>query len=46
MAITPDGKTVYVACQGAVVPISTASNLPGKPIHVALGYPMAMAIKP
>jgi DNA-binding beta-propeller fold protein YncE len=46
MAITPDGKTVYLACQGAVVPISTASNLPGKPIRVPPGYPMAMAIKP
>jgi DNA-binding beta-propeller fold protein YncE len=46
MAVTPDGKTIYVACEGAVVPVSTAGNVPGKPIHIALGYPMGIAIKP
>ena len=38
IAITPDGKTAYVQRQergqGTVTPISTATNTPGKPIHV------------
>jgi DNA-binding beta-propeller fold protein YncE len=46
IAATPDGKTVYIACEGPVVPVSTAGNEPGKPIRVALGYPMGMVIKP
>jgi hypothetical protein len=40
-AITPDGKTLYVGSdgplRGAVIPISTATNTPGKPIRPA-GY--------
>jgi DNA-binding beta-propeller fold protein YncE len=38
MAITPDGKTLYVANPedppGMVIPISTASNTAGKPIRI------------
>ena len=36
IAITPDGKTVYVASphSGAVWPISTATNTRGKPIRI------------
>ena len=36
MAITPDGKTVYVSSphSGAVWPISTATNTRGKPIRI------------
>jgi DNA-binding beta-propeller fold protein YncE len=34
IAITPDGKTLYVADLHAVTPISTATNTPGKPIRV------------
>lgn len=37
MAITPDGKTLYAAARQGVVPISTATNTPGKPIRPA-GY--------
>jgi DNA-binding beta-propeller fold protein YncE len=32
MAITPDGKTLYVASGNTLIPISTATNTPGKPI--------------
>jgi DNA-binding beta-propeller fold protein YncE len=35
IAIAPDGKTAYVTTGSAtVVPISTATNTPGKPIHI------------
>lgn len=35
IALTPDGKTVYVASEsGAVTPIATATDRPGKPIKV------------
>jgi DNA-binding beta-propeller fold protein YncE len=54
IAITPDGKTVYVStengCRGegqdctiTVTPISTATNTPGKPIHVGSG-PLAVGV--
>jgi DNA-binding beta-propeller fold protein YncE len=33
MAITPDGKTLYVADADTVIPVSTATNTPGKPIR-------------
>ena len=46
IAITPDGKTAYVATAGAVIPISTATNKPGTPIHVGPGSPAAIAITP
>lgn len=52
MAVTPDGKTLYVASpEGppAVTPISTATNTPGTPIrHVlhAYGYPGEITITP
>src|SRR6202012_5500314 len=38
MAMTPDGNTLYVAAGNGqdVVPISTATNTPGKPINVAM----------
>jgi DNA-binding beta-propeller fold protein YncE len=36
MAVTPDGRTLYVADSdtGVVLPISTATDRPGRPIHV------------
>ena len=38
IVITPDGKTAYVATtSGTVVPISTATNTPGKQIHFGGG---------
>ena len=39
IAITPDGKTVYVANTGTdtVTPISTATNKPGKTDHGRCG---------
>jgi hypothetical protein len=47
MAVTPDGKTVYVACDtypdSVVVPVSTASNTAGVPIPVGF-YPVAIAV--
>ena len=42
----PDGKTLYIACEGAVIPVSTATNTPGRPVRLPLGYPFAIAIKP
>ena len=48
MAVTPNGKTIYVVYDqipGTVVPISTATNTAGRPIKV--GYqPLAIAITP
>ena len=46
IAVTPDGKTAYVACESAVIPISTATNTPGKPITLAPTPPLAIAITP
>jgi hypothetical protein len=35
MVITPDGKTLYAAArQGGIIPISTATNTPGKLIRL------------
>jgi hyaluronoglucosaminidase len=34
IAITPDGKTVYAVLPGEVTPISTATNIPGRPIRI------------
>ncbi len=56
IAVTPDGKTVYVANtwentgrlasgQSTVTPIATATNTPGPPIEVGSG-PWAFAITP
>ena len=47
IAITPDGRTAYVANQdsGTVTPICTATNTPGKPITVG-SDPVAIAITP
>src|SRR6185312_952446 len=56
IAVTPDGKTVYVANtwentgrlasgQSTVTPIATATNTPGPPIQVGSG-PWAFAITP
>src|SRR5262249_57496908 len=47
IAITPDGKTAYVANGGSntVTPISTATNPAGKPIPVGPG-PTSIAITP
>jgi len=36
IAITLDGRTVYAAAAGKVVPISTATNKPGTPRPAAL----------
>ena len=35
IAITPDGKTAYVASVSGVTPINTATGTPGNPIHIA-----------
>ena len=47
IAITPDGKTVYVAnvYSDTVTPITTATNTPGKPIKVGKA-PCRIAITP
>ena len=46
IAITPDGKTAYVASSEGpyrtVTPISTATNTPGTPIRIALGLIIAL----
>jgi DNA-binding beta-propeller fold protein YncE len=46
IAFTPDGKTAYVANEegpiGTVVPISTATNRPGKPIRIGIGTVIAI----
>jgi DNA-binding beta-propeller fold protein YncE len=46
IAITPDGKTAYAAdnAAGTVIPISTATNTPGPPIHV--GSDVTIAFTP
>ncbi len=41
IAITPDGKTAYVASNSGVIPISTATNTAGKPIK-GLDGPIAI----
>jgi DNA-binding beta-propeller fold protein YncE len=47
IAITPDGKTVYVSTTGGtVVPVSTATNQPGRPIRVPYGMPGGAVITP
>ena len=46
--IAPDGETAYVVISGhpgAVTPITTATNRPGKPITVG-DWPEAIAITP
>ena len=46
MAITPNGRTIYVADYGGMVtPITTATNTPGKPIQVGK-TPWSMVITP
>ncbi len=46
IAITPNGKTIYVADYGGMVtPITAATNTPGQPIHVGCG-PWSMVITP
>jgi YVTN family beta-propeller protein len=47
LAITPDGKTVYIANYGSgtVTPIATATNTAGPPITVGFG-PLDIAITP
>ena len=44
--ITPDGKTAYVLTGSSVTPINTATNTPGKPIHVAGAPAQLIAITP
>ena len=46
IAITPDGKTVYAAAHNKVVPISTATNTPGKPIRLPDGLPTWIVTTP
>ena len=45
IAITPDGKTAYVANSGTVTPITTATDTAGTPI-TAGSDPYAIAITP
>lgn len=47
IAITPDGKTAYVATRsGVVTPITTATGRPGKPIKIDGVAPEAIVIAP
>jgi YVTN family beta-propeller protein len=48
MAITPDGKTVYVVNEnsGTVTPVRTATNTPGKAIRVGERRDRVVAITP
>jgi len=46
MAMTPDGKTLYALGQGKVVPVSTATNQPGKPIRFPSADPQGMVVAP
>ena len=47
IAMTPDGKTAYIANvhPATVTPVATATNTPGKPIEIG-GFPWAVAITP
>jgi DNA-binding beta-propeller fold protein YncE len=47
IAITPDGKTAYIADvhPGIVTPVTTATSTPGRPISIG-GFPWAVAITP
>ncbi|HEX4064190.1 MAG TPA: YncE family protein [Streptosporangiaceae bacterium] len=46
-AVTPDGKTLYVSGAGTIIPISTATGKPGKPINVrAVGPGAELTIDP
>jgi DNA-binding beta-propeller fold protein YncE len=47
IAITPDGKTAYIADEhpATVTPVVTATGTPGKPINIG-GFPWAIAITP
>ncbi len=47
IAITPDGRTAYIADvhPGTVTPVATATKTPGRPIEIG-GFPWAIAITP
>ena len=42
MVITPDGKSIYLASNDSIIPVSTATNQPGKPISVSPRGPLAI----
>ena len=46
IAITPDGKTLYVEGSDTITPISTATNIPGIPIRIKGGGFGQMTITP
>jgi YVTN family beta-propeller protein len=47
MVFTPDGRTLYAATYGSVVPIRTATNTAGKPIAIAAnGSAVSIALTP
>src|SRR6266702_4078182 len=50
IAITPDGKTAYIADEhpATVTPVATVTGTPGKPINISdiAGLPAAIAITP
>jgi YVTN family beta-propeller protein len=48
LAITPDGKTIYVPDSGAntVTPIATATNAAGHPVAIGNARPVAMLVAP
>jgi YVTN family beta-propeller protein len=56
MAITPNGKTLYVIAYphptntangpAYMIPISTATNTPGKPIRIGMYTPMSLVMSP
>jgi len=44
--IAPGGKTLYAVAWHKIVPISAATNTPGKPIPVRYGQPDGIVITP
>jgi hypothetical protein len=46
MAMTPDGKTIYVPELNSVIPVSTVTNTAGKPIPLAEEGPGQILITP
>jgi hypothetical protein len=44
--MAPGGKTLYAVAWDKIVPISTATSTPGKPIRVRYGQPDGIVITP
>jgi|GEM_PF-1014489 len=43
IAVTPDGRTVYVSCPGEVVPVRAGADAASEPIRIASAGALAMA---